>query len=478
MNNQDNNTQTSPRKIDIHSPSNSLTKKDKFSDTLRQQMKEICHCLMNFIREQKPFNNTIEQNIRMIETSLTPPGTSKSVDPVFQQSQQQVLTQGLIVNLNSAYREIAVLQSEINSLQSKNSRLSSSKQRDQAQQPQSMFQRDDSEDSIYSIGQIKIRNNEQANIRYNRYKTYYDEQLSNGINIENSSNTPCNSQSTGKQTTIYVENKNNEPLLNRNQTPTKHEQNTMYTTEQFSSPKLMNYQSDYDTMSRHVHRRSSKDNIETNQNKPFKIHQRPLSSTTDDKIDYSHQKKMSTDENRSPLSFDQFDEQKPRLSSHLQTRSYIDQNSDDDIIDQYRQYDENLHTPFSPTSMLYSNLTHKNISSSIFNVETKPSDLDNVDIQTLDLQIKSIMVHLIPYMRLHINEIFNLLILNEIKDRILFLSKQQPDSSQFVRNYQNQFSSVLTTTIAKYCGKTYEVLTRKCSQLFTHTIPMENNFFF
>ncbi|CAF0775066.1 unnamed protein product [Didymodactylos carnosus] len=581
MNNQDNNTQTSTKKVDIHSPSNSSTKKDKFSDTLRsqmhhqldmreemlsksrnmrneinrndviettqpltirrrikndkkrnikhegqlspewlsseentstttteehkqektdkqsyrikqgnfhapedivaetehfdqtsnisnnsitndlsQQMKEICHCLMNFIREQKTFNNTIEQNIRMIGTSLTPPGTSTSVDPVFQQLQQQVQTQGLIVNLNSAYREIAVLQSEINSLQSKNSRLSSSNQQDQAQQPQSMFQRDDSKDSIYSVGQIKIINNEPASIRYNRYKTDYDEQLSNGINIENSSNTPCNSQSTGKQTTIYVQNKNNEHLLNRNQTPTKHERNTMYTTEQFSSPKLTNYQSDYDTMNRHVHRRSSKDNIQTNQNKPFEIHQRPLSSTTDNKIDYGHQKKMSTDENRSPLSFDQFDEQKPRLSfnsflsSHLQTRSYIDQNSDDDIIDQYRQYNENLHTPFSPTSMLYSNLTRKNISSSIFNVETKPSDLNNVDIQTLDLQIKSIMVHLIPYMRLHINEIFNLLILNDIKDRILFLSKQQPDSSQFVRNYQNQFSSVLTTTIAKYCGKT------------------------
>ncbi|CAF4891528.1 unnamed protein product, partial [Rotaria magnacalcarata] len=47
-------------------------------------------------------------------------------DPVFNQLQQQVLTQGLIVNLNTAYREIAVLQSEINSLQIENNRLSSS----------------------------------------------------------------------------------------------------------------------------------------------------------------------------------------------------------------------------------------------------------------------------------------------------------------------------------------------------------------
>lgn len=45
---------------------------------------------------------------------------------MFNQLQQQVLTQGLIVNLNTAYREIAVLQSEINALQSENTRLASS----------------------------------------------------------------------------------------------------------------------------------------------------------------------------------------------------------------------------------------------------------------------------------------------------------------------------------------------------------------
>ncbi|CAF0792289.1 unnamed protein product, partial [Didymodactylos carnosus] len=407
---------------------------------LSEQMNEIRHCLVNFIREQKTFNDTIEQNIRKVGTPSTPGVTPIVADPVFLQLQQQMLTQGLIVNLNSAYREIAVLQTEINSLQSENLRLSSVSQQEQVQQQQHkqqrhFFQRDDSKDSICSIGQIKNINNQNENIRLNRYKKDYDEQVPN---IENSSKTSFNSQSSGKQTMIYVQNKNNEHLSNRNETPTRHQRNMMYTTEQCSSPKLMNYPSNYDTMTHHQgYRRSSKDNIQTNKNKPFIIRRRPLSSTTDDKIDYNRQKNMRSDKNSSQSSIDRFDEQKstPSLSSFL-------------------------------------SINHKQI---LFFVSFY-KDFDNIDIQTLDLQIKTIMVQLIPYMRLHINEIFNPIVLNDIKDRILFLSKQQPDSSQFVRNYQNQFSSVLTTTIAKYCGKTIREcavdLIRDISELLFNELAM------
>ena len=57
-------------------------------------------------------------------------------------------------------------------------------------------------------------------------------------------------------------------------------------------------------------------------------------------------------------------------------------------------------------------------------------------------------------MRLHIDEVFNQSILVHIRERILFLLKQQPDSAQLIRHFQNQFSEVLGTTIEKFCGAT------------------------
>lgn len=86
------------------------------SGDLSIQMHEICQCLSTFIDEQKSFNHHIEQRLTTATKPFAP-------DPIFNQLQQQVLAQGLIVNLNSAYREIAVLQSEVNALQSENNRL-------------------------------------------------------------------------------------------------------------------------------------------------------------------------------------------------------------------------------------------------------------------------------------------------------------------------------------------------------------------
>ncbi len=57
-------------------------------------------------------------------------------------------------------------------------------------------------------------------------------------------------------------------------------------------------------------------------------------------------------------------------------------------------------------------------------------------------------------MRLHINDIFDQTILDHIRERILFLFKQQPDSAQLIHHFQNQFSESLGKTFEKYCGTT------------------------
>ena len=58
------------------------------------------------------------------------------------------------------------------------------------------------------------------------------------------------------------------------------------------------------------------------------------------------------------------------------------------------------------------------------------------------------------FMRLHINDRFSQTILNHIRERIIFLFKQQPDSAPLIRQFQNQFSDSLGKTIEKYCGTT------------------------
>jgi len=194
-----------------------LNKKSNSTDELSGQMREICHCLSTFIQEQKSFNRHIEEHLLAAKTvPQTSPSTLNTNDPVFNQLQQQVLTQGLIVNLNTAYREIAILQSEINSLQTENTRLTSSLSSYDSQyhyRPQ-LYSRDNSKDSIYSLDQIKpIR--PQARSRFDEQNQI----LTTNNKFENSSKTSFNSQSTGKQTAIHCEKNNNET------TPIKHERN-------------------------------------------------------------------------------------------------------------------------------------------------------------------------------------------------------------------------------------------------------------
>ncbi len=148
-------------------------------------MREICRCLSTFIDEQKSFNRHIEQRL----TTVINPSISPPADPVFNQLQQQVLTQGLIVNLNTAYREIAVLQSEINALQSENTRLTSS-----VSFEHQYYQRIPHSYSGDNFNQVK------QNIRP-QPRSRFDE---NNHSFKKLSKTSVNSQSSGKQTAIRV----------------------------------------------------------------------------------------------------------------------------------------------------------------------------------------------------------------------------------------------------------------------------------
>lgn len=57
-------------------------------------------------------------------------------------------------------------------------------------------------------------------------------------------------------------------------------------------------------------------------------------------------------------------------------------------------------------------------------------------------------------MRLHINDVFNESILNQIRERIVFLFKQLADSGPLIRNFQVQFAEALSKTLEKYSGET------------------------
>ena len=175
-------------------------------------MKEICSCLSSFVQEQKSFNRHIEEHL-----TASKPTASPTVDPVFNQFQQQVLTQGLIVNLNSAYREIAILQTEVSALQTENHRLTSSLSSVERSQ---FYSREDSKESLYSLDQSKPTRPQPRSRLDEHVKPYHPRPSGNAASkFENSSKTSFNSQSTGQQTAIHVTQTNMET------TPNKHERN-------------------------------------------------------------------------------------------------------------------------------------------------------------------------------------------------------------------------------------------------------------
>ncbi|CAF1022732.1 unnamed protein product [Rotaria sordida] len=416
---------------------NIVTKQDQYSNELSTQMREICHCLSSFIEEQKTFNRNIEQRL----TNLTKPSLLQTIDPTINHFQQQTLTQSLIVNLNTAYREIAVLQSEINALQSENNRLTSSISFDNQyyhhhHMPRS-YSRDNSKDSIYSFDQIKSNIRPQPRSKFDEQLKQQNQILTTNNLFENSSKTSFNSQSTGKQTAIQVE------KIHKDTTPIKQERNVLakLSTECLSSPKLTYVRSKpissiNDLPNHHDH------SIKDDRSKSFSI-QRRRSILTDN-------------ENNQLYNYKQQQQQQQSSSSSSSTNDY-QQIQQDTLKNDNSDDDEQKSNDFSTT---------------IFNIQPSAyytsitQDLENVDIQTLDLQVKSIMVQLIPFMRLHIDEIFNQSTLNHIRERILFLFKQQPDSAELVRHFQNPFSELIEKTIEKYCGTTI----RECAADLIHDI--------
>ncbi|CAF4287233.1 unnamed protein product [Rotaria sp. Silwood2] len=217
-----------PEDIVAEHEQNLLNTKPESTDELSMQMREICRCLSTFIQEQKSFNQHIEEHLKAVtNTSSNTSSVSNTNDPVFNQLQQQVLTQGLIVNLNTAYREIAILQSEINALQSENNRLSSSLSSHDSHfnYKSHLYSRDNSKDSIYSLDQIKpIRSKVRS--RFDEHIQQDNRNLTNN-KFENSSKTSFNSQSTGQQTAIHLTENNME------RTPVKHERNGIYKKKRF-----------------------------------------------------------------------------------------------------------------------------------------------------------------------------------------------------------------------------------------------------
>ncbi|UJR15533.1 hypothetical protein I4U23_002472 [Adineta vaga] len=379
------------------------------SNELNEQMREICHCLSTFIGEQKSFNRHIEERL---STATNSPVTPTS-DPVFHQLQQQVLTQGLIVNLNTAYREIAVLQSEINALQSENNRLTSSISFDKQylhQKPR-LQSRDDSKDSIYAFNQT-IR--PQPRSSFNEQLKQQNLVLTTNRLLENSSKISFNSLSTSQQTAIHVERNKTET------TPIRLQRNDTFSTEDSSPRPRIQQKSDiYDLPNHRGHL------LKEDPSKSFIIHRRPI--PTEDEL-YDYKEKL---EQQSTLSSVDDDQQ-------LQELTFDD--DDDNNSDNKRQSSEFSTSVFNIQPASHYTVTNQNIS--------------NDEIQTIDLQVKSIMVQLIPFMRLHINDIFNQSILYQIRERILFLFKQQSDSAQLIRRFEGQFSELIEITIEKYSGLT------------------------
>lgn len=183
---------------------------DQSSNELGQQMREICRCLSTFIDEQKLFNRSIEQRLTNVTKSSSTPINDQTVNQI----QQQNLTQSLVVNLNAAYREIAVLQSEINQLQSENIRLTSSLSFDNECQQRipPNYSRIDSRESIYSLDRIN------PSIR-SRPRPKFDEQRQNDHVFENSPKPLFNTQNIRKQTLNQTE------KMHKDTKPMKYEDN-------------------------------------------------------------------------------------------------------------------------------------------------------------------------------------------------------------------------------------------------------------
>ncbi|XP_038056288.1 pericentriolar material 1 protein-like isoform X4 [Patiria miniata] len=87
--------------------------------------------------------------------------------------------------------------------------------------------------------------------------------------------------------------------------------------------------------------------------------------------------------------------------------------------------------------------------------ESSFSDLPypRIDTRQLDLQIKSIMQEVIPYLKEHMDDVCSPQLLSYIRRLVLTLSKQRDDSREFVRFFNRQLGSILQDSLAKFSGR-------------------------
>ncbi|XP_072039605.1 LOW QUALITY PROTEIN: uncharacterized protein [Amphiura filiformis] len=87
--------------------------------------------------------------------------------------------------------------------------------------------------------------------------------------------------------------------------------------------------------------------------------------------------------------------------------------------------------------------------------ESSFSDLPypRIDTRQLDLQIKSIMQEVIPYLKEHMDDVCSPQLLSYIRRLVLTLARQRDDSREFVRFFNRQLGSILQDSLAKFSGR-------------------------
>ncbi|XP_071846255.1 uncharacterized protein [Apostichopus japonicus] len=87
--------------------------------------------------------------------------------------------------------------------------------------------------------------------------------------------------------------------------------------------------------------------------------------------------------------------------------------------------------------------------------ESSFSDLPypRIDTRQLDLQIKSIMQEVIPYLKEHMDDVCSTQLLAYIRRLVMNLARQRDDSREFVRFFNRQLGSILEDSLSKFSGR-------------------------
>lgn len=81
------------------------------------------------------------------------------------------------------------------------------------------------------------------------------------------------------------------------------------------------------------------------------------------------------------------------------------------------------------------------------------SQYPRIDTRQLDLQIKSIMQEVIPYLKEHMDDVCSTQLLAYIRRLVMNLARQRDDSREFVRFFNRQLGSILEDSLSKFSGR-------------------------